>query len=261
MLRAFLIGLCGAVGVSAAHAADLYAPSIKDDPLPTAITWDGFYAGANGGYSWTETDTTNSFLDTGGSVFGLPPDTLAPRQRFFDTPASGSLDGAFGGFQIGFNRQLSHLVIGIEADIQAGDMEEKTIGVGPLGPTTRTKAEVEYFGTVRGRLGYAIGKSLLYATGGFAYAHAEGTLSITPGFPNAPLGPAFVDKDSGTYFGYAIGGGIEHMLTDSISIKAEYIHLDFGEETFKYTLGIDSRAQADVDLTADIVRGGINFHF
>src|SRR5258706_13123413 len=90
-----------ALGAFSANAADMYraapAGGYKDEPVYVANTWTGFYVGVNGGYGWTPSDST------------------------FGTDFSPS--GGFGGGQIGYNWQGafglgSHLVLGVEADIQ-----------------------------------------------------------------------------------------------------------------------------------------------
>lgn len=112
--------------------------------------------------------------------------------------------GFFGG-QIGYNVQRGNLVFGIETDLQ--------------GPTD-SDYDGFYFGTVRGRVGYALNRALVYGTGGYAYAGAD-------------CSGCSVD-------GWAAGGGLEYKFTPSWSIKGEYQHitlteggLEEGSDTFR----------------------------
>ena len=129
-----------------ANAADIYRGGLKDGPPPpiyvAAPIWSGFYIGVNGGYGWTANDGP-----------------LAP-------------EGGFGGGQIGYNWQglfgYSPWVIGIEADIQGAGISDSVSDV--LGSQENS---LNWFGTVRGRIGYAAGPALIYATGGFAYGEVQ----------------------------------------------------------------------------------------
>ena len=102
---------------------------------------------------------------------------------------------------------------------------------------------MSYFGTSRVRVGYAMDRMLVYATGGLAYArvHAGNT----------------TDQGSKTRYGWTLGAGIEWALAPKWSAKLEYQHLDYGEG-HNYTTG---GTGADVDLDADIMRVGMNYRF
>ena len=149
-LRSGILGLtltsALVLAAASANAADIYRPEAggyKDGPAYVPVnTWTGFYIGANGGYGWNANHHSDDLLD----------------------PA-----GGFGGGQIGYNWQGGfgfgpHLVLGIEADIQGADISDSVAGV---------KSQVNWFGTVRGRIGYAFDRTLIYGTGGFAYGEVE----------------------------------------------------------------------------------------
>ncbi|MBJ7533155.1 porin family protein [Rhodomicrobium vannielii ATCC 17100] len=202
--------LASVVAIASANSADLYrgqAGGYKDGPIVAPVaTWTGFYAGINGGYGWSDID----------SDF-----------------ATDDFNGGFGGGQIGYNWQgafgTSPLVIGIEADIQGSGIGIDNVLV------AGDEFSLNYFGTVRGRLGYAFGNTLAYATGGFAYGEFEYSV---PGLGSA----------SETETGYVVGGGLEHKFTQNISGKLEYQYLNLGEEN-------------DLDLGINTVRVGLNYHF
>ncbi|WP_238294383.1 outer membrane protein, partial [Methylobacterium longum] len=127
-----------------------------------------------------------------------------------------SQDGFSGGGQIGYNFQLtpgSGVVIGIEADAQYldfGRSRNNAFVSGALAPgyyltDPRGLSSLDFFGTVRGRLGYAFDRTLVYGTGGFAYGSGSADRSFG----------GFAGNDS-FRTGYAVGGGIEYALpTDS----------------------------------------------
>jgi outer membrane immunogenic protein len=201
MIRNLCIGLMGAVAlVTSAKAADVYprgGGSLKDGPSYAGVSWAGFYAGVNGGGAWSDQSDKFAFAPT--AFGGISP------------------SGGFGGGQIGYNWQgiwHPNLVLGAEADIQGAGIDDKATDVqGNVGLHT-VKSSLDFFGTVRGRLGYASGPSLVYATGGFAYG----------GIKNKVDG----NESSGTATGFAVGGGWEYKFNPAWSAKVEYQFIDLG---------------------------------
>jgi len=193
-----------------ADAADMNGyGAYKGGPGYAGVNWSGLYIGANGGYAWR--DTSDQFAYAACASCGYP--------------AYGGIgaDGGFGGGQIGYNLQgifgTPSLVAGIEADIQgAGITRSASDG---LGETFKTN--LDWFGTVRGRIGYAASSTLIYFTGGFAFGglsqHAEDN-----GYT-----PTAIYNSEGTVTGYVLGGGIEYKFSPSWSLKAEYQYLNFGK--------------------------------
>ncbi|ADP72495.1 porin [Rhodomicrobium vannielii ATCC 17100] len=183
--------LASVVAIASANSADLYrgqAGGYKDGPIVAPVA------------TWT------GFYAGLNVGYGWNDDADA--------------DGIIGGGQIGYNWQgafgTSPLVLGVETDIQGSDIKNDN------------DDKLNYFGTVRGRLGYALGNSLVYATGGFAYGEFDGA-----------------DKTS---TGYTVGGGVEHKFTPNLSVKAEYLYTDLGD---------NDSDNADFNT----VRVGLNYHF
>ncbi|GAB4066078.1 porin family protein [Ancylobacter sonchi] len=202
-MKAVLAGLALAAAIAVpASAADLAyrAPAAYAPPVPV-FTWTGFYIGANAGYGWGSAD----FSD--------------------DT------DGFLGGIQAGYNWQFagSPLVVGIETDIQATNIESPTFSL-------------DYFGTVRARLGFAVDQFLIYGTGGFAYGRGDYELA------------GLTNKQTNT--GWTIGAGGEYAFSPNWSVKAEYLYVDLGTETYATVVG-----PLDVGTTANILRLGVNYKF
>jgi outer membrane immunogenic protein len=211
------------ISVLPAAAADMSRPVYKAAPAPMmqAYNWSGFYAGIHGGYAWG---------DGAATVFGLTD--------------FGDVDGWFGGGQIGWNWQAagSPWVWGIEADLSGSDIGTSASALGITADST-----LNMFGTVRGRLGYAWDRVMLYGTGGFAWGRNELSFS---GFGTSV-------SEERTHTGWVAGGGVEWALLDNWTAKIEYQYLMLDSETyFPAVLG-------GIDLDADIhtIRVGLNYRF
>ena len=165
-----------AVSGGTASAADLgpYPPpgaSIKDDyiPAPVAFSWRGFYFGVNAGYGWGGSDRLHFNSATDGRFGGQ-----------FDNA------GGFGGGQFGYNAQFGNWVLGAEADIQGAGIGDTRVGTTAAGFAAAVQNDINYFGTIRGRIGYAAGPMLFYGTGGFAWAN----MIFRPSAPPPPATPS-----------------------------------------------------------------------
>lgn len=252
MASRLLLASAGVLGfVAAANAADIYvapnAGGYKDAPVYVP-SWAGFYAGVNGGYGWTPSDQ-NITLYNEGKTFHVPGRTSG---------------GGVGGGQIGYNWQplagggfkdgpaYGSLVFGIEADIDgSGIGHNYTASIIEFRDLTTVKTNLDYFGTVRGRLGYTWDATFLYGTGGFAYG----------GVHNRIFDPTGSMNYSGVLTGYAAGAGIERKVTPNLSIKVEYLYLDLGD--YHGTGGTGSASHASSgNIAADfnIVRAGLNYY-
>src|SRR5690606_20451652 len=92
------------------------------------------------------------------------------------------------------------------------------------------KSEVNWFGTLRGRLGLVQNDNfLVFATAGLAYADVDHTFKD----PTA-LGGPFSKSDSDTQFGWTVGGGIEFMRDSQWSLRADALYVDLGDESHSY---------------------------
>jgi outer membrane immunogenic protein len=154
----------------------------------------------------------------------------------------------FGGGQFGFNLQRSIFVFGAEVDLGATALNGTAIQPG-TGGIIRSRLDGGFYGDVTGRLGFALGPTLLYAKGGYAFSD-QGSVTITD------VGE-FTRKDSGLT-GWTIGGGVEYKLSPTWSVKAEYLHFDFGSEQIVAPTDGD---RYENKLSVDTVKVGVNFHF
>jgi len=200
------IVLGAALAVIACAAIPARAADLPSGPYLSqtygAYDWTGFYAGLNIDYDWGSASNT-----------GLSPSGLA------------------GGAQGGFNWRSGCIVLGGEIDMQISGATDNS---GPF------KFSNPWFGTLRGRAGYALNNILFYATGGFAYG--EGTVNV------GPL------SESHSAIGWTAGGGLEVGLTRRWSVKAEYLRVDLGAQNYALT-GVSH------DITANVLRLGANFRF
>jgi outer membrane immunogenic protein len=205
--------------------------------------WTGFYAGLNAGGSWGKQD--NSLETTAGVLI---------QQN------TAKLDGAIGGGQIGYNWQTNQIVFGIEADLDAsgqkGDgnplyFSPGVVGVGGAFSIPYTD-RLEWFGTLRGRLGWANNNWLAYVTGGWAFGGGKIDGLATIAGATTPF------SNTHTYSGWTGGGGIEYAFNNRWSAKLEYLYIDFGDGP---TVQIPPLKIVAGKMTDNIVRAGINYKF
>jgi outer membrane immunogenic protein len=223
--------LIGANGASLAADLPVKAP-VAAAP---AYNWTGWYVGGNIGYGWGENTGAgySSFADVG--IGGLAAFMAAGGNVL---PGL-SPQGVLGGGQIGYNWQLSPgWVVGLVADLQAADIGASGangVSIGAFAGIVESKSvRTDWFGTVRGKIGFAANNVLLYGTGGFAYGGVKaGTSFNDPSFGGGPL--VFAGSSSATNTGWAAGAGIEYALTHNWSIGAEYLFVDLGSLTVTET--------------------------
>jgi outer membrane immunogenic protein len=157
---------------------------------------------------------------------------------------TGNLDlsgGVIGG-TAGFNWQTGQVVLGIEGDVDWSGVSGTTSAFCAAGCATRN----DWLDTVRGRVGYAFDRFLPYLTGGLAVGDIKAT---TPGFSGA----------NQTNLGWTVGAGMEAAIVGNWSAKAEYLHVDLGN--FNCGLSCGPATPDNVSLSADLVRGGVNYRF
>jgi outer membrane immunogenic protein len=243
-----LVALAGA-----ATAADL--PARVQAPLPPPVwSWSGCYMGVNAGYGWGRNHVTDATeTSAAGTVF---------RFADFDFNSNGALAGG----QFGCNWQASAVVFGVETDIQWANVKGSVLFPNAIFNfpsaifNTEVSSELRYFGTVRGRIGYAFTPAaMLYVTGGFAYGEVQTSLS----FPFAagvvaPIANTFIDYSRRTHYGYAVGGGWEALVTPRLSVKAEYLYVDLGAGTQQFVIAGDTYSWSE-RLKMHTFKLGLNF--
>jgi outer membrane immunogenic protein len=247
------------IAAIAAVSPLVVSPAFAGGPAP----WSGFYVGINGGYGWGDIDTSKNSITTTGALLGITPGAIAST-TFGGADSSADVDGWLGGAQIGYNHRSGSLVVGLEADYQAADLDSSGSFLGSAaGPFYQTEAKLDSFGTVRARIGFTVNDFLLYGTGGVAFGQAKADLSVQGGVPGGFTGPKFSDSETETMVGFAIGGGAEWAIPHSAwTVKAEYLHADFGDKTFDFSFsGTSDTATTRGEVTVDVVRLGLNYGF
>jgi outer membrane immunogenic protein len=242
-MRNYRIGLLAltltsVVALAAANAADMYRAPVPVDggykDGPVLYNWSGFYVGVQGGGAWG--DSIQTF--TGGST-----------ARF-------NISGGEGGGTLGYNWQgvwHPHLVLGIEADFSGSNIKGSGVSSATYNCGPNCSTNVDSFGTVRGRLGYAWNNVLLYGTGGLAYGDIESN-----------LGGAGGATVSNWRTGWSAGAGAEYGIARNWSAKLEWDYVDFDNfQWINANKGNVSCAgiHCSTDAKFSVVRAGVNYHF
>jgi outer membrane immunogenic protein len=204
-MKRLVLGALIAVGCTASsQAADYYAPRgpYTVNQSLSDCSWAGPYLGGNLGYDW-------------GSVGN----------------SSTKPSGFVGGAQAGYNWQNGPLVFGVEGDIEVTGADDT------FAPW---KFSNPWFGTVRGRAGYAFNNILFYGTGGLAFGELRAE--------------TFGLSESHVSGGWTLGFGTEFGLAQNWSAKLEYLYVDLSQSQFAIT-GVSNGYRFGV------IRAGLNYHF
>ncbi|KAF0135013.1 MULTISPECIES: outer membrane protein [unclassified Methylocystis] len=237
MKKAIFAALALALTSGSAMAADL--PSYKappPPPPPPIMTWTGFYAGLNFGVGFYAQNSSNAW---GWGV----------------NNHGGSRAGVVGGAQIGYNYQITPMfVVGVETDFQGtsigsgagGNSYAWLFGVPPV-----TTATLNWFGTVRGRVGVNLlsPQLLVYGTGGFAYGEVKRN--------------GWLNQNSTVQTGWTAGGGAEYMFValPNWSVKAEYLYTQLsGNNNNGFNFGLNLN-NVNNRTRFHTIRFGVNYHF
>ena len=218
-----IAGLMAAAWASPSLAADLPRPAYKA-PVYVApgFSWTGFYVGVNAGYGWAKSSWSSAV--TSG-----------------DPNPKGFLVGG----TLGYNMQTGNFVWGLEGDVDLSTIKGSTSGGAGVCATPGCETRNRWFGTARGRIGYAFDRWLPYLTGGAAFGDVKMS-------PNTGL------SETKTKIGWTAGAGVEWAFTSNWSTKIEYLYTDLGKSTCSAaSCGVDT----DVTWKANIVRVGLNYRF
>ena len=261
------IGLAGLIG-GPALAADMRPP-----PPPVALfTWSGAYVGVNLGSGWRQPVdfvTTMPSCTDFTTCFIVDPDTgLASA---LGTGRSTRASGLTGGFQAGYNYQFGAAVAGVELDWEyfkrtsslgpnAGLMSDINLGL-PL--LVSNEVASTWLATIRGRLGFAWDRLLLYGTGGVAFTDVRYTQTVSASA--FITGATVVNVVTETKSGVTVGGGAEYALWNNLTLRAEYLYAQFtgvsGASVLQFQNSSNQVAGSTGNLHDHIVRVGLNYKF
>ena len=278
LLVLLIAGFSFIATVPVALAADMPIKTPRYAPAPApAYSWTGFYGGLNLGGGWQ--DTIHNSAAVNFCAFINPAfcaGTAADIPGQLDTKASGII----GGGQIGYNWQTGSIVWGIETDFQGADLKGGTsvsvttvVPAFPANPFTVTSTgsqKIEWFGTLRGRVGWLpVSQLLIYATGGLAYGHTQTDVSFAYTEAGVAANGSTAVSNSSTRAGWTAGGGLEWMFAPNWTIKGEYLYYDLGTVTIDQQLDaqvaglhlIGVAIQSRADYHGSIARLGVNYKF
>lgn len=206
--------------------------------------WSGFYAGVNAGALFNDSDVTNKVTGSAGWINKK-------------TSSSDNEDAGFtGGGMLGYNWQIDQLVLGIETDFNYGGFNEtyKTTYPGLLdsnnkAASNRYSYQSDWFGTLRGRVGYAMDNVLVYGTAGLAYSDLDTKFSFDGSKANSNwLG-----------VGWTAGAGIEYGI-EKWSLGLEYLYVDLGS-TSDSVNAATYKLDNSVDYRFNVLRATAKYNF
>jgi outer membrane immunogenic protein len=256
--------------------------------LPAPVyNWTGWYVGVNAGASFGSVKTD----------FNAAPVTVTAGSSSVVVPGFSGSDteypsGFIGGGQIGYNWQYSPvIVVGLEADFQGAlEKESNTLnnsfmfpvlpGI-PSGTVTVTETavtnyttKIDWFGTVRARLGYVWGdgKVLSYITGGLAYGRVdlEGTNNVSGTANPVSFSSTHAIGHSHVNAGWVVGYGTEGVIDFwgarnwTWKIEGLYVdlgHLDDPDNAINLVNATGGQVTTHSHFTDGVLRGGLNYKF
>lgn len=262
--------------------------------------WRGYYIGGNAGYGWGHANTATTIADGAflnchfcDNVFGGGPTVDHLIAQDAGSPKL-KPKGFTGGAQLGYNWQIDRWVYGAEIDFNAFD-QRGTVnnsfvlpgntalagggGVcGTTGPETcignySTTIRTEWLLTLRPRIGYAWGNTLVFGTGGLALTRLKFSQTYNDNItypllvpPSTGAGGSEHASALATKIGFTLGGGFEQAIADNWSMKAEYLYVRFDGINAAGVLtdgfgGTANFANTVDHLSSNIVRIGLNYRF
>jgi len=240
MLKRLILASAGLLALTGmACAADMPVKAAPLPPPPPPFSWTGFYIGGQVG--WARAHDDASIVNPGVPVA-------------INLPFTVEMDGVIGGAHVGYNLQYGMWVFGVEGSVDWADLNKSfTVGICPLFCGSAT-TDIGIQGSVRGRLGVAFDRVLLYASGGLAIA------DITNTYDTTAFGGGFASI-GGTRTGWTAGAGAAWAVTNNWSVRAEYRHSDFGDVVDKSNVAFFPATNLNRHVTEDQVQVGFSYRF
>ncbi len=271
-----LLLACSALATVMSLASNAMAGDIG--LAPATYDWSGGYVGVNAGAGFNNSDFKNNYYyagqnDIDDATSGLIDD--------LDFSAKGNETAFTAGMLAGYNMEFSGFVLGAEADFNylgfssskkndVGDVMSQVLAPENTTATDSINYDSNWFGTVRGRLGYAFDNVLVYGTGGLAYGKMDVTQKLLAS--NGSESASWQGSTGGWNLGWTVGGGIEYGI-DRWTIGAEYLYVDLGSYDWSAKGNVslsDSTLQDDwsevnekgqADLKFSIARATVKYRF
>jgi outer membrane immunogenic protein len=227
-----------------AFAADMPVRIETSQPVyaqpVAAYNWTGCYLGLEGGGGWGQ---SHQYAATSRT----PADVGLPLTNGIDLTG-----GHFGG-TVGCNYQATNIVFGVEDDLSWTNLRGSSNDIPPFTAGTISSTKENWLDTLRGRVGFAVDRVILYGTGGAAFSNVG--VNVCGGI---------CDSDSQTRAGWVAGAGAEWAVwihhASSLTFKFEYLHVDLGNGLFVMPPA-GTIVNRNVNLTNDIIRVGLNWKF
>jgi outer membrane immunogenic protein len=233
------MALCIA-GTSGVNAADMQAsPIFTKAAVAMPWYWTGCYLGGDVGYAAGRDSDSETATATGGPSVFSPADAARPH-------------GAKVGGYLGCDWQVAGpLVLGVEADGEWADIKDSAAFSGTGAAPDFYQTHISSEASVRGRVGYALGRVLPYVTAGVAFAHLSERDQVgTTG--------AFADNAT-TRTGWTLGTGFDYAFTNNWIGRLEYRYANFG--TFRYQPVVFPGFSENHYLTENVIRAGVAYKF
>lgn len=253
-----LAALIALSGVASAAAADLPSRIVAKVPARSdpGYQWGGWYVGGHAGGVWGRSDVGSAFVN------GTTP--IANQQAFAASAPQLDASGFAGGGQVGYNHMVDRWLFGVEVDASYSGLRASRAAAAPFptggGFAVNYAASTPWTMTLRPRIGYAIDRTLLYATGGLALTD----LNFASAYADS-AGRSATASVASVKTGWTAGIGIEHAISTNWSAKVEYLYTDFGKLSVSSPLtagaGTDGGVVQDIALKTNTVRGGLNYRF
>jgi outer membrane immunogenic protein len=215
------------------------APAAYVPVVAPVYNWSGIYIGVNGGYGFGQ----SNWSPVGGTATG-----------------NFNVNGGVAGGTIGANFQTGQFVFGVEGDFDWSGIKGSVTNtttcppIAAVATTCTFQTSNDWLGTVRGRVGYAWDRVLVYGTAGGAFGDIKANLTNTTS--------ALAASTSNTEFGWTAGGGVEVGITENFTAKVEYLFVDLSNGSFSCTVATCGVAlTAPVSFNASLVRAGLNLKF
>jgi outer membrane immunogenic protein len=229
MIRRFALATTALLCMAgAAAAADLPTKKAPEPPPPLPFSWTGFYVGGNLGVidgRFADPISTTAFV----GAFPFGPDSV---------PFNGFDNSLAGGVQLGYRQQFQQFVLGVEANFDLMNLNRSVVNPAPgTGRDVFIRgdnfaANARWDSSIRGDLGYAWDRWLVYATGGVAFTGVTMSSNFIATTVGAITFPASSGSDSKTLIGGTIGAGVAYALNDHWDVGAEYRFTDYGRAKF-----------------------------
>ncbi len=237
-MRLSLVGSILAASTILASSGSVFAADIS---AAAPISWDGFYLGAHLGYA--DGEFTNY-------------DKSSSHCWYCEANYGSDTNGIIGGGTVGYNFTAGQILLGVEGELGISKISGSATDTTYYDPyLPKTSVDMNYYGTVAGRLGYIVGDFLLYGKAGWGFMNADMNWK-DPGYDAHASGSEFLNT-------WVYGGGVEYAYSPSVSVKLEYLRFQLDQtETmniqddeypgYKQKIGIDG---------VNTFKVGINYHF